>query len=646
VLDLDALSIGQFDDLKSLLQGTRAILYTTPSDDSETYVCKARVVVALDRELAPDECESFRRGLAVALGVEADRSTLSDPSRGFFMGRFEQDPAREFIEFDGEPIAVEEVLNCASTTVREDPSTTPTPDSHDPLLSDVEHQQITDVLEPACFDGQKHQLAKALGGWARQRGYSRGDVECVIGLLGFEKPDDRLKAALACFEAPRVNGYHGLLELGVDKEALDALPNPRWDAETPNDVVDERPLSKADLKTSANVEQVLTTHLDWQGVLAYDAFGCRVVCLREPPARFGVAKRGVGVWTEADTVRTQHWFFDLFRVEPGKDAIDGAVEVAARRNTFHPVADYLRALTWDGVQRLNAMLATYFGAAETAYTSTVGAKFMISAVARALKPGCKVDTMLILEGRQGTFKSSGVAALAGGSEWFADTALNFGDKDAAQCLQGKWIYEIGELHAFRRAEVTEIKAFVSSPSDNLRPSYGRRNQDFPRQCVFVGTTNSDKYLADTTGNRRFWPVSCGRVDVEAISRDRDQLWAEAVARYGDGSGEYLWWLTPAETRLAEVQQEDRETSDAWEELIAEWINGTSTHPKLGLPGGRRSEFTLADALSGALGVDPAHQTQSDSMRVGRILSKLGWRTIRKRVGPRSDNLFARVYVER
>src|SRR5688572_24089947 len=144
------------------------------------------------------------------------------------------------------------------------------------------------------------------------------------------------------------------------------------------------------------------------------------------------------------------------------------------------------------------MLETYFGVTRGAYAALVGSKFMISAVARIVQPGCKVDTMPILEGPQGIGKSRAVRALAG-QEWFADTALDFDSKDAAQCLQGKWLYEIGELASFNRTEANRIKAFVSSQSDNLRPSYGRRNVDFPRQCVFVGTTNDGKYLTDTTG---------------------------------------------------------------------------------------------------------------------------------------------------
>jgi putative DNA primase/helicase len=224
--------------------------------------------------------------------------------------------------------------------------------------------------------------------------------------------------------------------------------------------------------------------------------------------------------------------------------------------------------------------------------------------------------MLILEGKQGSGKSTAVRVLAGDA-WFADTPLDLESKDAAQCLAGKWIYEIGELASFNRSETNRIKAFVSSLSDNLRPSYGRRNQDFPRQCVFIGTTNGTEYLSDTTGNRRYWPVECGSIDVEGLRRDRDQLWAEAVVRHAHGE---TWWLSSDVEALATAEQADREAADPWEGQLSVWAEK------------RENGFTMPDALGG-LGVSLEHQTGAQAARVGKLLVRLGYERKRPRQGP-------------
>ena len=388
-----------------------------------------------------------------------------------------------------------------------------------------------------------------------------------------------------------------------------------------------------DESTIANVATVLKCHPEWRGVLGYNEFACRVLALREPPMRETdrPSVPCVGEWTDAHTSRVRAWMAGL-GFEPGKDATDSAVEIVARGQTFHPVREYLAGLTWDGTKRLDRLLVTYFGARPSPYVALVGAKFMISAVARVREPGCKVDTMLILEGPQGIFKSTAAKVLAG-DEWFADTALDFESKDAAQCLQGKWIYEIGELASFNRSEVTKIKAFVSSQADNLRPSYGRRNQDFPRQCVFIGTTNAKNYLGDTTGNRRYWPVACGAIDVEALRRDRDQLWAEAAARYGAGE---RWWLEGEEVALAMAEQAEREAEDPWEAKIEAWIAagaapvGQAGPTFLKRPRGPRTGFTMAEVLAGACQVETRDQSSALAQRAGQLLAKLGYAAKRAR----------------
>jgi len=221
--------------------------------------------------------------------------------------------------------------------------------------------------------------------------------------------------------------------------------------------------------------------------------------------------------------------------------------------------------------RVDRWLTTYLGTAETAYSRAVGSRWLISAVARIFRPGSKADCCLILEGPQGTRKSTALRTLAG--EYFTDELADLGSKDAAMQTRGAWIIELSELDSLSHSEVARIKAFMSRTTDRFRPPYGMRLVE-PRQCVFAGTVNHSTYLRDETGGRRFWPVACGRIDVEALASDRNHLWAEAKARFEAGS---VWCLETAELiQLASDQQVDRYETDPWEEVIAPWVETRSS----------------------------------------------------------------------
>ena len=209
------------------------------------------------------------------------------------------------------------------------------------------------------------------------------------------------------------------------------------------------------------------------------------------------------------------------------------IQTVARENPFHPVRDYLNALNWDGTPRLDIWLPTYLGVEDSQYVRAIGSRFLISAVARVFNPGCQVDHMLILEGPQGILKSSALQVLAG--SWFTDRISRLGGKDSSMEVAGVWLIEMSELDALTKATNSAIKSFVTRRHDRFRPPYGKHVVDQPRQCVFTGSINpTGGYLKDPTGARRFWPVTCGVIDLEALVRDRDQLWAEAVVRFQGG----------------------------------------------------------------------------------------------------------------
>jgi predicted P-loop ATPase len=311
-----------------------------------------------------------------------------------------------------------------------------------------------------------------------------------------------------------------------------------------------------------------------------------------------------------------------------------AVQMVASHHRHHPVRGYLQNLRWDRTSRLDMWLETYLGAridAEaldaglsdddlnceeptpsegyTAYLRSIGPKWLIAAVARIYRPGCKVDHVIVFEGPQGVGKSTCLRILAG-DEWFADEISDLGTKDSAQDLRGKWIVELAEVAALKRATLERMKAFISRNVDHYRPSYGRRSMDFPRQCVFAGTTNADAYLADETGNRRFWPVKVTGLRLEELVRDRDQLWAEAVVRFKAGEA---WWLDREVEAFAAEEQEQRRQGDPWEEPILEWL-GRQT----------KTEHTVAEILSGALRREVGDWTQADLNRVARCLRANGY----------------------
>jgi len=352
---------------------------------------------------------------------------------------------------------------------------------------------------------------------------------------------------------------------------------------------------------------------EWRGVLAFDEFALATVMQRT--AVFGGAA-GVA-WTDhedrlaADWLQHQGIFVSV-------EVCGQAVQAVARDRPYHPVRSYLENLKWDGTKRAEGWLNLYLGVESSEYSIAVGERYLRSAVARIMQPGCKADCCLILEGEQGIRKSTALKALA--APWFTDEIADLGSKDAALQTRGVWLIEIAELDGMTRGEVGKIKAFMSRGTDRFRPPYGRHLLESPRQCIFAGSVNHGAYLRDETGGRRFWPVACKRILVAELERDRDQLWAEALATYRAGAP---WWLdTPELNNQAADEQSQRYEGSAWDALILDWA---AARIEMG-----NASISVAEILDLCLTKRMGEWTQSDEMKIGRCLSKANWKRYRDR----------------
>jgi predicted P-loop ATPase len=364
----------------------------------------------------------------------------------------------------------------------------------------------------------------------------------------------------------------------------------------------------------ANAIAALRHAPEWKGVLAHDEFASRVIAVR--PVPWGIVPDGR--WADHEDRLTAEWLQRHGILVPVEIA-GQAVQTVAKEHCVHPVRKYLESVRWDGTERLDRAGVRLDRTSGRRSSRAVGARWLISAIARVYRPGVKADCCVILVGPQGIQKSTALRTLAG--EYFADELADLGSKDAALQTVGVWIIELSELDTLSRSEVASIKAFMSRTADRFRPPYGKRLIESARQCVFAGSVDHSDYLRDETGGRRFWPVRCGRIDIHKLWPDRDQLWAEAKARFDAGA---VWWLdTPELVKAAEGEQAERYEGDPWEEVIVRWVEA-------------RDSVSISEVLERCLNKPQAQWTQVDKNRAARCLVTLGWKRYRERHGARLE----------
>ena len=408
------------------------------------------------------------------------------------------------------------------------------------------------------------------------------------------------------------------------------------------------------LPTVENTRLILENDVNLKGLIAYDRFAVRVMALRQTPWATGTADKTVRrPWTDADAAGLR-WYLETAYGIKGKQTIDDAFTTVANANAYDDVESYICSLRWDGTPRIERMWVKYLGAADSEYTRAVSRKSLVACVARALRPGVKYDTVLTLVGGQGYGKSTVLELL--GRKWFNASLASFDrNKEASELIQGSWIVELGELAQLNHSELSAAKQFITRTTDRFRAAYGRYTEDYPRRCVFFGTTNRDDFLRDETGERRFWPLPITRKmqpeDFEEFAGLVDQFWAEAKAYYD--LGERLFLDSETLEAAAKVLQEQYREDDGVEGMIRAflekpvppdwyerdvvdrraWLSarkdfGTGTKEPLVC----RDRICAREIWAEMYGKDLAYCDNRQSLAINKALSRLGWISGRYRFG--------------
>lgn len=486
------------------------------------------------------------------------------------------------------------------------------------------------------WPGARHEASLALCGALARAGWAEEEIAAFVAAIAAwvnraepsisdGQPDKRKAQArdsIAALKAnEQVTGIPTLIDLGVPEKVIGKvrewleLPAAAMNGASKVEVADgdnfvSHLLAKKDgtpVKCGSNIEAFLRFHPELKGRIRFNSITRTIeiaggVFSEERPNTLDVAVKN---WLER-----QGLIMDVGSV--GQQLL----RVAIRYGSYDPVREYLTALTWDRKPRIERWLIDYCKVKDEQYVRHIGLRFFVSAAARGLDPGCKVDTVLILKGAQGVLKSSTFSVLGG--EYFSDSPLDLGNKDARIEASARWIIELAELAALGQAGLERNKAFLSASKDFVRPPYGRASETFARHCVFVGTTNAKEFLIDDTGNRRYWVAEVGdRIDLDGLRRDRNQLWAEAVHRY---RADERWWFNADEQIEADKIAAAYLEENPWADKIAEWYWGLNEQKrsKIGVSG-----VSLGDVGELALAIKPA-DLDRHKRHLGKALRHAGW----------------------
>tara|TARA_Y100001973_G_scaffold95377_1_gene148674 strand:- start:3594 stop:5870 length:2277 start_codon:yes stop_codon:yes gene_type:complete len=390
------------------------------------------------------------------------------------------------------------------------------------------------------------------------------------------------------------------------------------------------------------------TNLNLFRILNNDVMFSNKIRFNQFKQRIEVAFKGLTVddgdfdrITDVHSMMMRHEISKAYQLEFKRDQTNETIEFIAHQNRVHPVREYLTGLKWDGVKRIDNWLFDYCNARvrtwkddnekrrDNAYLiHSFGRKFLLSCIARVMTPGVKVDTVLILVGKQGSGKSTVFRILAKNDDWFRDSSINVnGGRDAYSLLSGVWLYEFPELHQTRSRANEAVKAFITSTHDSYRPAYARFDIDVPRQVVFCGTSNEAEILRDPTGSRRFWVVETNEIFIEKLSRDVDQLWAEAFDLWKSKTEPH--WFEEDEEEMIEHARK-YEAVDVWSTAFNDWIGSRLSNPadKQTI---EMNGLSMLEILEEGIGLQKDRVNRADQMRMSGLLNGLGWSKNRLRI---------------
>lgn len=658
-----------------MIYGNAAAEYSTHKHSDEAP--RLRLVIPLSRNVSPDEYEAVGRRVAADLGIDQFDDSTYQPQRCMFWPSTSKGAPYVFEYIDGPVLDPDSILQ----TYHDWRDITAWPMSS--RVSEVVRksaQKQADPIEKSGLVGafcRAYSIREAIEAFVPEYApcddpgrytYTEGSTAAGVTIYedkwsySFHATDPASGQLCNAWDLVRLHKF-----AARDEDVNPETPvnrRPSWQAMTElvmndskvkaqiladrvGDFDDETPEEGTDWQGSLkitkdgsvastidNVVQILEHDGRLSGRLIYDEMQHSIIATQPLPWR-----KEPGPWSDADDAALRFFLEKMYGLS-GKDKIFDAVNVVAMEHKVHPVRDYLRGLTWDGVRRVDSLLIDYLGAEDSDYTRAVTRKALVAAVARIFRPGCKFDYMLTLRGRQGLGKSALIRKLGG--VWFSDSFSTVQGKEAYEQVLGNWIIEVGELAGMKKAEAESIKLFISKQVDRFRPAYGRRTQEYPRQCIFIGTTNESQFLRDTTGNRRFWVVDTpndAALDLwEDLTQETvDLIWAEAVLLYQAGEDLYLSGELEAEARRVQAAYEeespkvgmvaaylDRLLPEDWEDmdLFARraWLESDAEGTQ------QRETVCSVEIYAEALGGNPERLDRYAIKEINDIMCRLdGWR---------------------
>ncbi len=687
-LDADFATPGLHDKVLQLADFAMAV-YSTHKHTPEKP--RLRFLIPLARPVTAEEYKAVSRRLAADIGIDLFDDTTYDPSRLMYWPSTSRD-AEYIFDYVDAPFADPDTL-LATYTDWHDATQWPASERAGQEKQKLAERQGDPLTKPGMVGAfcRAYSIEKAIETFLpdiyepcdipNRYTYTKGST--VAGVVVYDDKfsyshhgtDPASERLLNAFDMVRVHKFGER-----DKDAPASSPPgklPSWKAmlDLCTNDAGVREMLAAEQLEAAKAEfgdapdAMVETDARWRSKLVYDGNGKiketinnAVLMLENDPRLAGrigfncFANRAVvmaplpwnnkvgAAWTDADDAALRHYLEFTYKLGVGTKITD-ALAVVLERHAFHPVRDYLDALVWDGTPRVETMLIDYLGAEDCAYVRACTKKTLEAAVARVRDPGCKFDTMLVLVGAQGTGKSQLVDRL--GREWYSDSLPNVTGKDAYEALQGYWLIEMAELTAAKQAEVEAVKHFISKREDVFRMAYGRRTTPFPRQCIFIGTTNNPDFLRDRTGNRRFWPVDIKPRNAplsiwkHMTPEIVDQLWAEADRIYKKSEPLYLDDAAVAAEAMARQEQHtedstrggiirgylERELPVDWNERDQiqrrDWLNGYEDPASVATK--PRDRVCVLEIWVEALGGDPKVLTAPQTRELHEIMMSMkGW----------------------